>query len=165
VNNDSRADFPPGYSPHEVADRLAIHDLLRTYAWAIDLQDWSLLDTVFTPDAWLDYSSNPGGMAGAYPEARAWLASVMPFFPITQHLMANSLIDLDGDRATAKTMVANPQGARQREGRPHFFFVGARYDDELVRTEAGWRITKRVETTLWFQGSLPPELVGPDDTP
>lgn len=155
---------PPGYSPAEVADRLAIHDLLRTYAWAIDEQDWDLLDTVFTPDAFLDYSSNPGGMKGAYPEAKAWLQSVMPYFPATQHLMSNSLIALDGDRATAKTMVHNPQGARTRvPNRPHVFFVGARYDDELVRTAAGWRIAKRVETTIWFSGELPPELVGPDD--
>jgi hypothetical protein len=28
-----------------------------------------------------------------------------------------------------------------------------------VRTDAGWKIAKRVETTLWFQGSLPDELL------
>lgn len=159
--------FPAGYSPEEMAHRLAIHDLLRTYGWAIDEQDWDLLDTVFTPDAWLDYSSNPGGMAGSYPEAKAWLQSVMPYFPATQHMMSNTLITLDGAepvlRATAKTMVHNPQGARTRGPRPHVFFVGARYDDDLLRTDAGWRITKRVETTIYFYGSLPPELVGPDD--
>ncbi len=154
---------PPGYSPAEVADRLAITDVLHRYAWAVDAQDWALLDTVFTPDAWLDYSSNPGGFAGAYPDARAWLESVMQYFPTTQHLMSNSLIDLAGDRATAKTMVYNPQGARTRAGRPHLFFVGARYDDELVRTDAGWRISRRVETLIWMHGGLPPELVGPND--
>ena len=153
----------PGYSPEEVADRLAIHDLLRVYAWAIDLQDWDLLDTVFLPDAELDYSSNPGGAKGPYPEVKAWLATVMPYFPVTQHLMSNSLVELDGERATAKTMVHNPQGARTRSGPPHIFHVGARYDDELVRTAAGWKIAKRVETTIWFEGSLPNELVGPDD--
>lgn len=157
--------FPAGYSPEEVANRLAIEDLVRTYGWAIDQQDWDLLDTVFTPDAFLDYTSNPGGFAGPYPEAKAWLQSVLPYFPHTQHMMSNTLIelDLDGGRATAKTMVHNPQGARTREKRPHVFFVGARYDDELVRTDAGWRIAKRTETTIYFYGSLPDELVGPDD--
>lgn len=154
---------PPGYSPEEVADRLAITDLLHTYAWAIDEQDWDLLATVFTPDAHLDYSSNPGGVKGGFAEVRDWLASVMPYFPVTQHLMSNSLVTLDGDRATARTMVHNPQGARTRQGPPHIFYVGARYDDELVRTDAGWRIAKRVETTIWFDGTLPSELVGPDD--
>lgn len=153
---------PPGYSPQEVADRMAIHDLCRVYAWAIDLQDWDLLDTVFTPDAFLDYSSNPGGIAGPYPEVRAWLASVLPFFPVTQHLMSNTLIELRGDTATAKTMVSNPQGARTKAGPPHIFTVGARYDDELVRTPDGWKMSKRVETTLYFQGTLPTELLGPE---
>jgi 3-phenylpropionate/cinnamic acid dioxygenase small subunit len=153
----------PGYSFEEMADRAAITDLLHTYAWAIDGQDWDLLDTVFTPDAHLDYTSNPGGVAGPYPEVRAWLASVLPYFPVTQHLMSNSLITLDGDRATAKTMVYNPQGARTRNGPPHIFNVGARYDDALTRTAGGWRITRRVETTILFDGALPNELVGPDD--
>ncbi len=141
---------------------MAIHDLCRVYAWAIDLQDWDLLDTVFTSDAFLDYSSNPGGIAGSYPEVRAWLASVLPFFPVTQHLMSNTLIELHGDTATAKTMVSNPQGARTKAGPPHIFTVGARYDDELVRTPDGWKMSKRVETTLYFQGSLPTELLGPE---
>jgi 3-phenylpropionate/cinnamic acid dioxygenase small subunit len=154
---------PPGYSPDEIADRLAITDVLHRYAWAIDDKDWAGLDEVFTPDAWLDYSSNPGGFAGPYAEARAWLESVMQYFPTTQHLMSNSSIELAGDRATAKTMVHNPQGARTRDAHLHMFFVGARYDDELVRVEAGWRISKRVETLLWMHGGLPKELLGPDD--
>ena len=41
----------------------------------------------------------------------------------------------------------------------HFFYVGGRYDDELVRTAEGWKIAKRVETTLWFEGTLPTELL------
>ena len=58
-------------------------------------------------------------------------------------------------------MVTNPQGAATREGPLHFFFVGGRYDDDFVRTAAGWKIAQRVETTLWFQGSLPDELLDP----
>lgn len=151
-----------GYRAEEVADRLEIHDLLRRYAWAIDTKDWDLLDTVFTPDAFVDYSSNPGGVAGPYPEIRAWLAKMLSPFPVTQHLMANSDVALAGDTATARTMVLNPQGAATREGPLHWFFVGARYDDDLVRTPDGWRISRRVETTLWFRGDLPKELLFPD---
>ena len=64
-----------------------------------------------------------------------------------------------GVRATWRTMCTCPRVAATRAGGPHFFCGGARYDDELVRTEAGWKIAQRVETTLWFQGSLPPELL------
>ena len=86
---------------------------------------------------------------------------MMSAFPVTQHLMANIEVVLDGDRATARTMVTNPQGAATREGPPHFFYVGGRYDDEFVRTPDGWRIACRVETLLWFEGSLPSELIFP----
>jgi 3-phenylpropionate/cinnamic acid dioxygenase small subunit len=144
------------------ADRLAISDLIVKYAWAIDTKDWAALDQVFLPDAWLDYSSNPGGAVGSYPEIRAWLEKSLAPFPITQHLVTNIDVAVDGDRATSRTMVYNPMGAATREGPPHFFFLGGRYDDELVRTADGWRIAKRVETLLWFQGSLPKELVYPE---
>ena len=152
-----------GYSLQELSDRAEIQDLIVRYGWAIDTKDWELLDTIFTPDAFLDYSSNPGGAKGVYPEARAWLADVLRYFPVTQHLMANTQVSLDGDRATARTMVYNPQGAATRSGKPHFFYVGARYDDELVRTADGWKISQRVETSLFMDGTLPPELILPDE--
>jgi 3-phenylpropionate/cinnamic acid dioxygenase small subunit len=147
------------YTPQELSDRAEIHDVIVRYGWAIDTKDWDLLDTCFTADAYVDYSSNPGGKEGPYTQIRSWLEKMMSAFPVTQHLMSNIDVQLDGDRATARTMVTNPQGAATRDGPLHFFFVGGRYDDEFVRTADGWRIAKRVETTLWFQGSLPPELL------
>jgi 3-phenylpropionate/cinnamic acid dioxygenase small subunit len=147
------------YDARALADRAEIHDVIVRYGWAIDTKDWALLDECFLPDAYLDYTSNPGGKAGAYPVVRAWLEKVMAAFPVTQHLMANVDVRLDGDRATCRTMVTNPQGAATREGPLHFFYVGARYDDDFVRTPDGWKIAKRVETTLWFEGSLPKELL------
>jgi 3-phenylpropionate/cinnamic acid dioxygenase small subunit len=147
------------YTPAQLSDRAEIKDVIVRYGWAIDTKDWDLLDTCFLADAHCDYSSNPGGKVGPYPEIRAWLAKVMTAFPVTQHLMSNVDITLAGDRATVRTMVTNPQGAATREGPLHFFFVGARYDDEFVRTSEGWKIAQRVETTMWFQGSLPKELL------
>ena len=147
------------FSPQQLSDRAEINDVIVRYGWAIDTKDWALLDTCFTADAHVDYSSNPGGKVGPYKEVRGWLEKVMKAFPVTQHLMSNVDIALDGDRATVRTMVTNPQGAATREGPLHFFFVGARYDDQFVRTADGWKIANRVETTLWFQGSLPKELL------
>jgi hypothetical protein len=147
------------YSAQHVADRAEIHDVIVRYGWAIDTKDWALLDQCFTDDAHVDYSSNPGGKVGPYKEVRGWLEKVMSAFPVTQHLMANIDVRLDGDTATVRTMVTNPQGAATKEGPLHFFYVGARYEDEFVRTAAGWKIKHRVETTMWFEGSLPKELL------
>ena len=62
-----------------VEARIDIDDLLTRYATAIDGRDWGLLDTVFIPDAHLDYRS-AGGVAGDYPAVRAWLTEVLPVF-------------------------------------------------------------------------------------
>ena len=59
-------------SIHEISDRIEIDDLLKRYTSAIDGKDYALLDTCFLPDAHVDYVSS-GGIAGAYPEVRAWL--------------------------------------------------------------------------------------------
>jgi hypothetical protein len=106
-----------GYSPQELADRAEIHDLIVRYGWAIDTKDWALLDTCFTDDAEVDYSSNPGGKKGPYQQIRSWLEKMISAFPITQHLMSNIDVQLSGDTATCRTMVTNRQG-RPREGPP-----------------------------------------------
>ena len=147
---------------HRLEDRAEITELMHRYAWAIDELDLDSLDDVFTADAHLDYSSNPGGFAGALPEVKEWLRVSLAFFVVRQHSMANTLIEfIDDDHARAKTMVHNPMGARTRSGAPHMFTIGARYDDELVRTDHGWRIAQRVEALLFLDGTLPLELVDP----
>jgi len=131
-----------------IADRLEIEDLLTRYCRAIDSLDWELLDTVFVAEAFIDYTSS-GGVKGVYPEVRAWLAQVLPGFPVRQHLVTNLQIRIDGDRATSRAYFYNPMGRPQPDGSVKLFFVGGDYVDELVRTEAGWRIAQRIEQQLW----------------
>jgi 3-phenylpropionate/cinnamic acid dioxygenase small subunit len=144
----------------DLRDRLAINDLLVRYAWAIDTKDWDALDTVFTPDAHIDYTAT-GGIAGSLDEIKPWLAESLAAFPATQHLLANSQVNIDGDTATARTAVYNPMGAATREGPLHFFFMGGIYADQLVRTSEGWRIRERIEHFVWMDGKLPRELYVP----
>lgn len=145
----------------ELADNIEIREILTRYAWAIDTKDWDALDDLFTPDANVDYSSS-GGVVGPINEAKPWLAEMLAAFPMTQHMLTNVDISLDGDRATARSACYNPMGAATRSGELHHFFLGIEYHDELVRTERGWRISRRVEEQRWMHGSLPDELVFPD---
>ena len=135
-------------------DRVEIDDLLTRYAVAIDTKDWDLLDTVFTPDAFIDYTS-AGGVKGTFPEVRQWLADVLAGFPMTQHLVANRHVVLDGDTATARSYFYNPMGVAGPDGKLSLFFVGGYYNDRLVRTAAGWRVAERIEETAWMQGDVP----------
>ncbi|MCZ7618064.1 MAG: nuclear transport factor 2 family protein [Myxococcota bacterium] len=147
-------------SIREISDRLQIQDLLVRYTRAIDTKDWNLLDTCFTPDAQVDYTAT-GGIAGGYPEVRTWLAKALARFPITVHYITNSQVTLDGDRARARTLVLNPMFHAEPDGTLRDFTVGATYVDELLWTEAGWRITRRAEEAGYLRGALPEALRSP----
>jgi 3-phenylpropionate/cinnamic acid dioxygenase small subunit len=145
----------------QVSDRIEIDDLLIRYSRAIDDKDWGLLDSCFTPDAEVDYVSS-GGIKGRYPEVRAWLEKALAAFPTTVHYVTNSQVELDGDRASARTAVYNPMFFPNPDGSQHHFAVGAYYVDELQRTDAGWRIVKRLEEQAFLEGSLPQALAIPE---
>jgi 3-phenylpropionate/cinnamic acid dioxygenase small subunit len=144
----------------ELSDRIQINDLLIRYTRAIDTKDWNLLDSCFLPDADVDYTAT-GGVAGKYPEVRAWLAKALAPFPITVHYITNSIVAITGDKATARTLVYNPMFFGNPDGSLHDFTVGATYVDELVWTADGWRIAKRSEDAGYMQGSLPKALTIP----
>jgi hypothetical protein len=64
-------------SLQQISDRLEIEDLVYCYSQAIDQQAFDVLDTVFTADAFVDYSAM-GGAKGSYPEVKAFLQGALP---------------------------------------------------------------------------------------
>lgn len=146
-------------SVEQLADRLEIESVLSAYAWAIDSKNFDGLDDVFTPDAFLDYTT-AGGIKGDYPEVKAWLASVLPTFPSYQHLITNVEITFDGDTATSRAAFYNPMGHDRADGTRAYFYCGGEYRDQWVRTKDGWRIKDRFEQTVWMDGELPAQIPG-----
>jgi 3-phenylpropionate/cinnamic acid dioxygenase small subunit len=138
----------------DISDRLEIEDVLTRYAWSIDSGEFDGLDDVFTPDAFVDYTS-AGGIKGNYPEIKQWLSTVLPHFPAYQHFVTNKDIRVDGDSATSRAGFYNPMAQPAEGGGLSFFFVGGEYHDKLVRTPAGWRIKERIEKTVWADGNVP----------
>ena len=141
-------------SLQEISDRLQIQDLLTRYALAIDTKDWALLDTCFLPDSTVDYTST-GGRKGTYPEIRRWLAEALAPFAVTMHCIGNTTVELEGDRARARSYLWNPMGYQKPDGDIHWFTVSAHYVDEIARTSHGWRIQKRVIEQSAIMGGLP----------
>jgi 3-phenylpropionate/cinnamic acid dioxygenase small subunit len=126
-----------------ITDRIEIDDLLTRYATALDAKNWDLFSTCFTPDAFIDYTA-AGGVKGTLTEVRQWLGDVMAKFPMTQHLVTNRAIDIDGDTATCRSSLFNPMGLPDNDSLM-VFFDGGYYRDKLLRTADGWRISERIE--------------------
>lgn len=131
-----------GFSNAEVADRLALQDLIARYAVVIDSRDFDALDALFTPDATIDFSTF-NGPVGDLAEIKAFLSASLPFFTRSQHMMGLPLIDLDGDTAHARTSCSNPMISEKPDGRTSVWLIGLWYDDDLVRTAEGWRFSAR----------------------
>jgi 3-phenylpropionate/cinnamic acid dioxygenase small subunit len=128
-----------------LADRLEINDLLTRYAHAVDSKDWTLYRSVFTDGAFIDYES-AGGIKGNRETVAKWLEQTMANFPMTQHLISNIDVKLDGDRASVRAMFYNPMGMPNGKT----FWCGGFYNHSLVRTADGWKSERLIEESSWF---------------
>jgi 3-phenylpropionate/cinnamic acid dioxygenase small subunit len=119
-------------------DRQDITDVLLRYATGIDRRDWPLFRTVFTDDCELDY-----GEVGSWKGVDAvteFMQQAHAMAGHTMHRLTNQVITVDGDSAEARTYVDalimlgdNISGVN----------AAGFYDDDLVRTDDGWRVTRR----------------------
>jgi len=150
-------------SLQEISDRLEIDELLVRYSHVVDRKAWDEFADLFTEDAVIDYTEM-GGPRGGVGETLRFLQEAMPGFLSYQHLVGNTVLDIDGDAATARTICHNPMVLDRGEGRTHVFFCGLWYRDTLVRTARGWRIRERYEERSYVH-NFPDDLAGPAGAP
>ena len=128
-------------------DELAILRTLADYCIRCDDGDFAGLIDLFAADGVLAYSESQARGSDA----------LLAFYEASQglpeqrgkHLTTNAVIDVDGDRATARSDFA------------FFRFVdgiftatvGGRYHDEFVRTDGRWRFARRKIRRLSPPGS------------
>jgi hypothetical protein len=128
----------------EIADRFEIEALLLRYGRALDARDSVLLDSCFSADAVLEYDAAPPATRAQFVERAKGLTK----FTVTQHVVANISVHLDGDNAHA-TSYAHAQHVRgEAEGR-ETYLMGGTYTDDLERTPQGWRISHRRFVCGW----------------
>lgn len=123
-------------------DRMALHELTGRYGDAIDDRSWEALDDIFTPDAVYEVVDLVimNGLADIKrymdEEGRHPLAHLITNVHITE---GNEGIEL---RSRGIFPIAD------KKGEPgHRVFYGSYYD-KVVKTEAGWRVSHRVFSTL-----------------
>ena len=128
-----------------LADRIAAEDLLTRYATAVDRRDWEQYRSIFTADAEIDYTS-AGGIAGTVDEVVEFLSTSLEMFEMTQHLVSNIDLEVNGESATVTAMFNTPM----RLPGGDTWFTGGWYHHDLVRTPDGWRSRRLREESAWF---------------
>lgn len=136
-----------------MTDREAIIDVTIAYCWALDGKDWDALDDVFVPEATADLGRRLEGIDAIKARVRGALESLDD----SQHMVATHQVRIDGDRATCRCYLQAQHVRRGVDGGETFMFAG-RYEDQLVRTVAGWRIAHRDLVRMWTDGN--PAVVG-----
>ncbi len=133
-----------GQGLNELINREAIRDLMVRYYSAVDRRNFEGVGRCFTPDAVVDFD---GPIANGAGEILAYTSQIGRW-PTSTHFMGNHLVELKGDRAKVETYaVATLRTVA--EGREVDLVSGLRYLDEMVQTDEGWLIGRRVMVHDW----------------
>lgn len=131
-------------------DIVEIINVINLYPVAVDAQRWELFDRIFTADA----ETNFGGGAKWTDLAslKRDFAAIHEPFEATLHFTSNHQVTIDGDTASCISYV---RGQFIRDVGPggNMFESTGWYDDQLVRTPAGWRIRVRACRSVWAGGN------------
>lgn len=132
-------------------DERAIVDVAVRYCWALDTRDWDALGEVFLPDSTADLADGIVlvGLDAIVARCRAALTPLDD----SQHIVSTHQVDVEGDTATHRCYL-HAQHVRHGVEGGATYVVGGRYEDRLVRTADGWRITNRDLTMMWTEGNL-----------
>jgi hypothetical protein len=122
-------------------DQSAVVDTVVRCADAFDRRDWLALDDVFTDDA-VGYGVD--GRPSIVRFVRGFLGGCGP----SQHLLGNHQVTIDADRATSVCQARVLHIGAGELSDLTYECIGS-YRDDLVRTDAGWRIAaRRFEVTI-----------------
>jgi 3-phenylpropionate/cinnamic acid dioxygenase small subunit len=126
--------------------RQDVSDVLVRYATGIDRRDWALFRTCFADDCDVDY-----GDIGAWhsaDEITEWMRKVHDPCGATMHRITNQVVTPTeagvGARSYVDALVMfsdNTSGTR----------AAGHYDDDLINTDDGWKISRRRFTLVHLQ--------------
>jgi ketosteroid isomerase-like protein len=127
----------PNPSPSQAADIVAIHQLAVSYSEAICRGEIDEAVLVYCEDGVL--SSATTDDAVGHEAIAATIRTATSAFEFVFQTTHGGLVTVDGDRARAR--FPTTEWAKRRDVGA-LQFLGT-YDDEVVRTEDGWRFSRR----------------------
>jgi len=141
-------------SAAEIADRLALRELVDAYAFCADTRDAEGQMALFTDDAhFVVYMAGEGSDATDDLRGRESLRPVfdnLNTYDVTMHFNGQSTVGVDGDRATGETYclahhVSSDGGLRR------LMIAALRYQDSFVKANGTWRFAERRLYVRWTE--------------
>lgn len=138
-------------------DRQAIVDVVVGYAVAIDRGAWDTYESLFTDPVHVDFSE-AGLPAADFPRAdfRSFAQQALEQWDARQHISPNHQVrfeDDDPDRAVCDSYMYAQHHAAGAE-KP--YLMRGWYENHLVRTADGWKISRLVQHLSWSEGNPQP---------
>lgn len=132
----------------EVADRLAIQEVIAMHCRGVDRASAEILQSCYWPDAEVDY----GGYKGPAHAFCGPLTEAIQRYENTQHIVTNTLMEIEGDQAKVESYVT-----------AHHYLVGSpdmemtylgRYLDQMEKRDNVWKIAYRKIVMTWHQNAM-----------
>lgn len=132
----------------ELEDELAIQRVITDYSTHLDSRDYEGYVGLFTEDGiWQNGDTRREGrteiremLGGLFGEVEDDFVNLSSF-----HQVSNFEIDIDGDRARAKSRFVFYMRGEDGEPTPE---LSGQYQDELVRVDGDWKIAHRTDHTI-----------------
>lgn len=126
-------------------DRTRIVDVISAYAAGLDARDWELWRSVFPDETVFDLSSwnNVPGRLLNTDRVVAAQARLFAELSVTQHFITNHRVEITGDSARVLAhMRAEHWIDTADESQCARYTMFGYYDDDLIRTADGWKISR-----------------------
>jgi len=135
----------PGTPPSsaDIADRLAITDILYSHCRGLDRLDSAILEACYWQDAEVDYGSYRGP---AQAFAGLVVAALGEAYALTRHNIGNTLIAIEGSTAHCESYV---NADHLLPGETQEMCFSGRYLDQLEKLDGQWRLSHRQVVIDW----------------
>lgn len=127
-------------------DRAKVRECIERLARGEDRRNADMIKASCWPDSRKDY----GVFAGSFQEYLDWVVPGSDAIILTQHVLGQSHIELDGDTARTETHVLSYHRVNMGE-QEQDSVIGGRYLDRLEKRDGEWRIAERTLIYDWFQ--------------
>jgi ketosteroid isomerase-like protein len=140
-------------SPQEAADRLAIRELVDTYAHCADRRDAKGQMALFTEDTrFIVFMDATAAEPTQQLHGRESLAPVfdnLNTYSVTTHFNGQSTVQTDGDQASGESYCLAHHLSVDADGQRMLMVASIRYLDDFVKQDGQWLFAERRLMVDW----------------